>query len=146
MNIFDRLNSGIDTSSPDETIAVAAALTEVLPAEAILTLEGDLGAGKTTFVKGLAQAMGIQALITSPTFNIFNTYKGDSRTLIHMDAYRLDPSSDVIDELMLEDFMEPPYCLAIEWPSNLGQLPWPTTLQLEFTIQSVGKHHIRSIA
>ena len=145
MSIFDRLNNGIDTNSPDETIAVAALLAEALPSEAILTLEGDLGAGKTTFVKGLAKAMGIQELITSPTFNIFNTYDSGSTTLIHMDAYRLNPQSNVIDELMLEDFMTPPYCLAIEWPSNLGELPWPVTIQLEFTITAAEKHRIRCI-
>lgn len=144
MNILERLNNGIDTRSPAETIAIAAALTESLPPDAILALEGDLGAGKTTFVKGLAHAMGIQELITSPTFNIFNTYDSGARTLIHMDAYRLDPQSNVIDELMLEDFMNPPYCLAIEWPGNLGELPWPTSLQLNFTIPSVGIHRIQS--
>ncbi|MGK0239525.1 MAG: tRNA threonylcarbamoyladenosine biosynthesis protein TsaE, partial [Candidatus Pelagisphaera sp.] len=58
MSILDRLNNGIDTNSPDETIAVASLLAKALPSEAILTLEGDLGAGKTTFVKGLAKAMG----------------------------------------------------------------------------------------
>ncbi|MBT5169540.1 MAG: tRNA (adenosine(37)-N6)-threonylcarbamoyltransferase complex ATPase subunit type 1 TsaE [Opitutales bacterium] len=146
MNIFDRLNSGIETRSPDETITIATLLAEALPTEAILTLEGELGAGKTTFVKGLAQAMGIQELITSPTFNIFNTYDSGIKTLIHMDAYRLNPDSNAIDELMLEDFMTPPYCLAIEWPSNLGELPWPTTLPLEFTISRDEKHRIQSIA
>jgi tRNA threonylcarbamoyladenosine biosynthesis protein TsaE len=146
MSILDRLNNGIDTNSPDETIAVASLLAKALPSEAILTLEGDLGAGKTTFVKGLAKAMGIQELITSPTFNIFNTYDSGSTTLIHMDAYRLNPQSNVIDELMLEDFMTPPYCLAIEWPSNLGELPWVTTTQLEFTISAAGKHRIRCIS
>ena len=93
MNIFDRLNSGIETRSPDETITIATLLAEALPTEAILTLEGELGAGKTTFVKGLAQAMGIQELITSPTFNIFSTYDSGIKTLIHMDAYRLNPVS-----------------------------------------------------
>jgi tRNA threonylcarbamoyladenosine biosynthesis protein TsaE len=63
-----------------------------------------------------------------------------------MDAYRLNPDSNAIDELMLEDFMTPPYCLAIEWPSNLGELPWPTTLPLEFTISRDEKHRIQSIA
>ncbi len=144
MSIFDRLEEGIDSRSPSETIEAARALGEELPAEAILTLEGDLGAGKTTFVKGLAQAMGIQDLITSPTFNIFNTYNGAAKTLIHMDAYRLDARSNVIDDLMLEDFMTPPYCLAIEWPGNLSELPWPTTLSLAFTIKGESNHLIKS--
>lgn len=145
MNIFEQLSSGLETKSPDETIAIASTLAKALPTEAILTLEGDLGAGKTTFVKGLARALGIQELITSPTFNIFNTYDSGARMLIHMDAYRLEPNPETIDDLMLEDFMISPYCLAIEWPGNLGKLPWTTTLQLEFTIPSVGTHRIRAI-
>ena len=133
MSIFDRLDQGVRTSTPEESQQLAAEIAAALPDEAILTLEGDLGAGKTTFVKGLARQWKIAGPVTSPTFNIFSIYHGD-RALLHMDAYRLDPSSDAIDELMLEDFMNPPYCLAIEWPSHLGELPWPATLALHFEI------------
>lgn len=143
MSILDQLKTGIETRSADETAQIAKDLAAILPDESILTLEGDLGAGKTTFVKGLASAMGIQDLVTSPTYNIFNSYRGE-KTLLHVDAYRLDGNPQIVDELMLEDFMVPPYCLAIEWPSNIGVIPWPVTLELDLSIRRSGNHWIRS--
>ncbi|MDQ8186886.1 tRNA (adenosine(37)-N6)-threonylcarbamoyltransferase complex ATPase subunit type 1 TsaE [Pelagicoccus sp. SDUM812002] len=132
MNILDRLKSGITTDSVEATHKIAHELAEHLPDEAILTLEGDLGAGKTTFVKGLAHAWSIQEAVTSPTFNIYNIYQG-TRQLAHMDAYRLEESPDIWDELMLEELIYPPFCLAIEWPSKLPFIPWPITHRLHLT-------------
>ncbi|MDQ8200433.1 tRNA (adenosine(37)-N6)-threonylcarbamoyltransferase complex ATPase subunit type 1 TsaE [Pelagicoccus enzymogenes] len=134
MNILDRLKSGITTSSVEATYQVACELAAQLPDEAVLTLEGDLGAGKTTFVKGLAQAWDIQEAVTSPTFNIYNLYQG-TRQLAHMDAYRLEKSPEIWDELMLEELIFPPFCLAIEWPSKLPFIPWPITHRLQLTAQ-----------
>ena len=134
MNIFDKMRQGIVASSAGDSAEIACEFANALPKESIITLQGDLGAGKTTFIKGFAQAWNIQETITSPTFNIYNLYKGD-RTLIHMDAYRLEANTEIFDELMLEDFMTPPYCLAIEWPSKLGQLPWPITHSLKLEIR-----------
>jgi len=132
MSILDRLASGITTESPEETYQVANDLAAILPDEAVLTLEGDLGAGKTTFVKGLAQAWSIQEEVTSPTFNIYNLYQGD-RQLAHMDAYRLEESPEIWEELMLEELIFAPFCLAIEWPSKLPFIPWPITHELHLT-------------
>lgn len=132
MNILDRLSQGVSTESADATIALAQELAESLPDQAVLTLEGDLGAGKTTFVKGLALAWSIREPITSPTFNIYNLYQG-SRQLAHMDAYRLEQSPEIWDELMLEELIRPPFCLVIEWPSKLPFIPWPITHQLSFS-------------
>lgn len=131
MNILDKLAKGITTKSPEETFEVAAALASELPDEAVLTLDGDLGAGKTTFTKGLALAWRIQEPVTSPTFNIYNLYNGD-RQLAHMDAYRLEESPEIWDELMLEELIVPPFCLAIEWPSKLPYIPWAITHRLQF--------------
>ncbi len=143
MNILKQLEEGVESKSSEETQAFAEALAAALPTASILTLEGDLGAGKTTFVKGLAKGFGIQELVTSPSFNILNTYIGH-RALLHVDAYRVDGNSNILDELMLEDFMIEPYCLAIEWPRNLGSLPWETTIALELTILPNSDHSIRA--
>ncbi len=145
MTLLEHLNSGIETSKAADTIQLAKELESILPEESVLTLEGDLGAGKTTFIKGIALGMGIQDVITSPTFNIFNVYRG-IKTLLHMDAYRLEGRPETIDELMLEDFMTPPYCLAIEWPENLGQIPWTITLSLHLSILPNGNHWIRVLS
>ncbi len=141
MNIFEKLEAGISSLSAEETESIAAEIAASLPEEAILELNGDLGSGKTTFVKGLAKAWNIQELVTSPTFNIFNVYDG-SRRLLHMDAYRLTSKESVLEELMLEDFASPPFCLAIEWPENSPAIPWPTTCALRFSIQA---DHSRTI-
>ncbi len=143
MSILDRLRNGVTAHSLEETNQLATEIAEVLPSEAVITLEGDLGAGKTTFVKGLASNWEIQETVTSPTFNIYQVYQGN-RNLIHMDAYRLEPSDDIVEELMIDDFMVAPYCLAIEWPTNLGELPWDVFLRLRLEIGPNDSRIIRS--
>ena len=111
------------------------------PPDTTLLLRGDLGAGKTTFVKGLGLAWGIEKTITSPTFNIYQIYAGE-RQLIHMDAYRL-PEHSLLDDLMLEDFMQSPYCLAIEWPERISRSLLIKYWNLQFRIDNRSQHHIQ---
>ena len=144
MNILDRLRDGISAHSPEESAAIARALAELLPEEAVLALEGDLGAGKTTFVKGLAQAWNIHEPITSPTFNIYHLFRGD-RILAHMDAYRLNPDTEIWEELMLDELLFPPFCLAIEWPGNVPDMPWPVTHRLQLKVLGESKRWIQLI-
>ena len=117
MKALEDLLRGTQSNSSATTIALAQRLATQIPADTYLLLKGDLGAGKTTFIKGLAVAWGIEQTITSPTFNIYQIYSG-KRQLIHMDAYRL-PDHSQIEDLMLEDFMQSPYCLALEWPERV---------------------------
>jgi tRNA threonylcarbamoyladenosine biosynthesis protein TsaE len=116
--ILARFAAGWATNSPAATEAAGAALANILPPDTVLALHGDLGAGKTTFVRGLAQAWDAPGPITSPTFNYFLIYRG-RRQLIHLDAYRLARPVDY-DSLLIDEFLESPWCLAIEWPENLG--------------------------
>jgi tRNA threonylcarbamoyladenosine biosynthesis protein TsaE len=101
-----------------ETMALGSDIAKILPANSSIALIGDLGSGKTTFVKGIAVGLGIRATVTSPSFNIFNIFQGDA-TLIHVDAYRLDGTERATSGLMLEDFLSIPYCLVVEWPERL---------------------------
>lgn len=142
MSILDRLVQGITTRSPEATFEVAKDFAATLPDEAVLTLDGDLGAGKTTFVKGLALAWSIQEPVTSPTFNIYHLYSGQ-RQLAHMDAYRLEKSPEIWDELMLEELIFPPFCLAIEWPSKLPYIPWPITHRLQLQANKDGSRTLQ---
>lgn len=128
--------------SAEKTEAAAARLAEMLPADCTLALHGTLGAGKTTFVRGLARAFGIDQPVTSPSYNIYAIYDGRSRQLIHMDAYRL-PSPDAVDSLMLEEFMKSPWCWVVEWPEKIGDALPPDTLHLDFEIVSAGTHRFR---
>lgn len=101
------------TTSPDETEAVAADLARDLPIGATVLLFGDLGAGKTAFVRGLARGLGIDPdEVSSPTFTIVQSYAGE-RVLHHVDLYRLDPGFDV-EELDLGE-LTGGGVLAVEW-------------------------------
>lgn len=121
--LIEELRAGITTRSAGETRALAERLARLLPPDATLALHGDLGAGKTTFVQGLAHGLGINGSITSPTFTIFTIHRGPSASLIHLDAYRLENDRQ-IESLMLEDFLVTPCILAVEWPEKIaGWLP-----------------------
>jgi len=126
-----RLAAGWETGSPEGTEAVGAALADVLPVDTVLALHGSLGMGKTTFVRGLARAWGVQEPVVSPTFNYFLLYRG-VRQLAHLDAYRLMRPEDA-DSLLIEEFLQSPWCLAVEWPENLGDRLSVDAWHIDFT-------------
>ncbi|MCP4657427.1 MAG: tRNA (adenosine(37)-N6)-threonylcarbamoyltransferase complex ATPase subunit type 1 TsaE [bacterium] len=103
----------VRTSSVNATHRVAAALEPLLGAGDVLLLSGDLGAGKTAFVQGLAVAMGVTDRVTSPTFTLAHTYQGRLR-LHHLDVYRLDKPGEVLD-LDLPELLDDDAVIAIEW-------------------------------
>ncbi len=101
----------------------------------IITLGGDLGAGKTTLTRFIAQGLGVQDnYITSPTFSIIHEYQG-RLPLYHMDLYRLQELS-VDDELGLEDYLYGEGLCVIEWPERLGEMLPARRLHIELTIIS----------
>lgn len=91
-----------------------------------MLLYGDLGAGKTAFVRGIAAGLGIDPdAVSSPTFTIVQEYRGGRLALQHVDLYRLSPAE--VADLALEDLVEPGNVLAIEWADRLpAPLPGPT--------------------
>jgi tRNA threonylcarbamoyladenosine biosynthesis protein TsaE len=141
MSIFAKLRAGVITASAEETHALARELAAALPVDATIALHGDLGVGKTTFVQGLARGFGIEAPVTSPTFNIFTLYRG-TRTLVHLDAYRLE-NDHQIDALMLDDFLTSPWCLAVEWPEKIAAWIPADALHLDLGITPDEKHTVR---
>lgn len=107
--------------SPDQTRHIGAALGEVLQAGDVICLQGDLGAGKTTFVQGVAQGWGSLDSVSSPTFIIVNEYgRAEASRLYHMDAYRLDSVHEA-EQLDL-DSMLADGALLIEWPERMDGL------------------------
>ena len=140
MSIFAELRAGVVTSSAGETRLLGARLAAALPPDATLALHGNLGVGKTTFVQGLAQGFGIPDLVTSPTFNILHLYRS-RRTLVHLDAYRLENAHQV-SELMLEDFLVSPYCLAVEWPEKIAAALPADAWHLTLGIEAPGRHRV----
>ncbi len=142
MTIFDQLRAGITTASADESRAVAESLAHSLPPDSTLALHGNLGVGKTTFVQGLARGFGLLEAITSPTFTIYNVHRGPERTLVHLDAYRLENARQ-IEDLLLEDFLVTPWCLAVEWPEKIATALAPDALHLDLGITTGERHTLR---
>lgn len=102
----------ITTNNEDETKQLAFALGKLLRRGDVLTLEGDLGAGKTTFTKGIAKGLGIKRNVTSPTFTILKQYEG-TMPLYHIDAYRLEHSEE---DIGFDEFIYGDGVTIIEWP------------------------------
>jgi tRNA threonylcarbamoyladenosine biosynthesis protein TsaE len=140
MSIFAELRAGVVTSSAGETRLLGARLAAALPPDATLALHGNLGVGKTTFVQGLALGFGIPDMVTSPTFNILHLYRS-RQTLVHLDAYRLENAHQV-SELMLEDFLVSPYCLAVEWPEKIAAALPADAWHLFLGIEAPGRHRV----
>ena len=107
------------TNSPEETEALGAALGRGLEAGAVLAFTGDLGAGKTALVRGVALGLGCHGRVTSPTFTIVNEYEGGRLPLFHFDMYRLG-SSDELFEIGWEDYLARGGVCAVEWSENVA--------------------------
>jgi tRNA threonylcarbamoyladenosine biosynthesis protein TsaE len=104
------------TTSPQETIALGKELAASLAPPKLVLLRGDLGAGKTTLVKGIAEGFeaASQNDVTSPTFTLIHEYRGPSATLYHIDLYRVDTQRE-LETLGLDDLMDDRSVLLIEW-------------------------------
>ena len=107
------------SNSPAETEALGAALAGRLKPGAVVAFSGDLGAGKTAFVRGMARGLGISERVTSPTFTIVNEYEGSRLPLFHFDMYRLG-SSDELFDIGWEDYLVRGGVCAVEWSENVS--------------------------
>jgi tRNA threonylcarbamoyladenosine biosynthesis protein TsaE len=108
----------MDSGSPEETEAIAAQLAELLVTGDVVTVSGELGSGKTTFVRGACLALGVRERVTSPTYTIGHRYDGVS----HLDLYRLEQVGEA-DWAALEPYFEDAICF-VEWPeAAAGWLP-----------------------
>ncbi len=104
--------------SPEQTEQIGAALARVLQPGTVIAYEGDLGAGKTAFTRGLARGLGSSEMVTSPTYTIVNEYIGGRIPLFHFDMYRLRSSDDLWD-IGWEDYLERGGICAVEWSENV---------------------------
>ena len=119
------------TNSPEQTEAIGAALGKLLPPGTILAYEGDLGAGKTAFTRGLAKGLGSTDMVTSPTYTIVNEYLSGRLPLFHFDMYRLTSADDLWD-IGWEDYLERGGVCAVEWSENVTDaLENPIFIRLE---------------
>lgn len=125
----------ITSHSAEETRRAAAALKPRLKPGVVLALHGDLGAGKTCFVQGLADALGCEASVTSPTFTLLHEYAGEI-PLYHADLYRLDSESE-IQRAGIAEYIEGDGILAIEWAERAESLLPPATIHVRL---KAGEH------
>ena len=124
----------LETHSKEETMRLGYKVAGLLPNGSVLTFTGDLGAGKTTFVRGLAEGLGIKETVQSPTFNIMKIYLKGSRPLIHIDAYRL---ADIDTDIGLDEYIGYETGITvIEWPEFIERLI-PVS-RIEITILNLG--------
>lgn len=120
----------VETAGPDETESAGAMLAEHLRPGDVVLLVGGLGAGKTTFVKGLAAALGVTDDVTSPTFTLCQTYKG-RLTVMHADLWRLDRLAEVLD-LALDEGLEEGGVLVAEWGEGAAEIFGDDALMVTF--------------
>ena len=118
------------SAGPENTEAIAAALATMLSSGDVLVLTGDLGAGKTTFVRGLARGLGVTIGVKSPSFAIHLRYPGRI-PLHHVDLYRLLDARDLA-ELGLEDVLEREGVTAVEWGERLGAMLPERAIRIRF--------------
>lgn len=129
-----------ETASVDETIALGEALAAHFRVGDIVALYGDLGAGKTHLVKGVARALGVPSeAVNSPTFTIVHEYAGEC-PIYHIDAYRVD-DSDEFYELGYEDYFYSDGLCLIEWPARIEALLPNDAIRLRLTHQG-GDHRL----
>ncbi len=126
--------SSYTTHSPDETFELARGIGEKLKGGEVLLLEGELGAGKTVFAKGIGAGLEIDpADVSSPTFTIINELHGRLK-LTHLDMYRLSGSYDELRELGIDEILEDDSgVVVIEWPERLGESVPPNAMRVRIS-------------
>ncbi|MGH9027995.1 MAG: tRNA (adenosine(37)-N6)-threonylcarbamoyltransferase complex ATPase subunit type 1 TsaE [Acidimicrobiales bacterium] len=143
------------TDSAGETMALGAALARVVSRGDMLLLAGDLGAGKTTLTKGLARGLGVDDLVTSPTFTLVRSYgcanpaaEGDEmavRNLVHADLFRLEGLTEVAELAIGELLEEEDACAVVEWGDVAGPFFGPQTLVVRLSLGDAPTERLVSV-
>ncbi|HEX4086969.1 MAG TPA: tRNA (adenosine(37)-N6)-threonylcarbamoyltransferase complex ATPase subunit type 1 TsaE [Chthoniobacteraceae bacterium] len=132
----------IISRSPEETFHAGCAAAAALRGGEVLALVGDLGAGKTHWVKGLAAGLGSDAVVTSPTFALIHEYGGGRLSLYHIDCYRLERPEELV-AIGIDDYLDGRGVLVIEWADKFPELIPAAARWLRFRI---GEGEEREIA
>lgn len=141
------MNKVITTKSAEETKKIAKAFAATVAGGDVLLLFGNLGAGKTTFMQGLAEGLGVMQRIISPTFIIMRSYEteGKVKKLYHLDLYRITSGKDLEGLGLEEIFQEKDAVVAIEWPEKLGAMKPEKRIEICFTPTSEEERKIEII-
>lgn len=136
----------ITTNSADETIAFGRTLVELLAPPKLVLLRGDLGAGKTTLVKGIAAAFeaASEEDVTSPTFTLIHEYRGPRANLYHIDLYRIDTPLE-LDTLALDDLRSENSILLIEWGEKFSRVVRERDVEISLEREGENRRTIRVV-
>lgn len=129
------------THSPQETIAAAEKLGKLLKAGDMIAYKGGLGAGKTTFTRGLAVGLGLGDSVTSPTFALVNEYRGENITLYHFDMYRIENGDD-LESTGFYDYPFEENVAAVEWSENIAEFLPADTIYITISALSENEREI----
>src|SRR5271170_5998905 len=127
----------VETHSLGETLEFGGRLARELQQGDVIALSGELGAGKTALVKGIAQGLGITVDVTSPTFTLIHEYSGGRLPLYHIDLYRLDSVPQAL-AIGIEDYLNGPGVTVIEWAERIASLLPPHTTRIR--MESLGEN------
>jgi tRNA threonylcarbamoyladenosine biosynthesis protein TsaE len=131
----------IRAATPDDTRDVGAALADLLRTHDVVVLTGELGAGKTTLVQGIARGLGATEHVASPTFTLVREYVSGRVPLAHVDLYRLEREQDVID-LALDELEDGERVLLVEWGDPVAELLADERLRIELTADHDDVRHL----
>jgi len=137
----------ITTNSAEETIAFGRTLADLLAPPKLVLLRGDLGAGKTTLVKGIAAAFEAAAEedVTSPTFTLVHEYRGPRANLYHIDLYRVDTPRE-LETLGLDDLRSERSVLLIEWGEKFARLQRERDMEISLEPDGENRRQIRIVS
>lgn len=110
----------VETQSPEQTCEVAESIATQFP-NALILLNGSMGAGKTLFTKGFVRGLGIDCQVSSPSYTLINEYRSNTKSLYHLDLYRIDCFEEVVDIGLFEILENDSPCL-IEWAERVEEL------------------------
>jgi tRNA threonylcarbamoyladenosine biosynthesis protein TsaE len=130
----------IKTRSGQETIQLGKRIGRSLKPNDIIALTGDLGAGKTTLIQGIAKGMGIKNWVTSPTFTIINEFKG-RLDLFHVDLYRIEGLEE-IEDIALEEYFNKDGVTVIEWAEKAGDILPASRINIKIDFESENERNI----
>jgi tRNA threonylcarbamoyladenosine biosynthesis protein TsaE len=134
----------LSAPTAEDTRAIGGAVASLLRPGDAIALTGELGAGKTTLVHGVARALGYEGPVASPTFTLVREYRTPRLTVLHADVYRLDRMQEVVD-LELEELMEDSGVLLVEWGDAVETLLPEDHLVVELTVPGEGEERAVSI-
>lgn len=127
----------LSTASPEETIAFAEQIGSLLRGGDIIAYRGGLGAGKTTFTRGIALGMGLPDEVSSPTFALVNEYRGKGLTLYHFDMYRI-MNAEALETTGFYDYISEDAVIVCEWSENIADCLPETVITV--TIETMGEN------